>query len=113
MEDGNMDGRSYASGMHVKEGDILEDEQPVRKRARHNNPLTSTQVGCKCGSLEHHRVSSKNCCWNGLGKKEVEANYEKRRREIEMRMVEIATESSCTGPTTEIVQTTGTILAPT
>jgi hypothetical protein len=51
MEGDEKEGRGYASGRRVREeADIEGGELPVRKKARHNNTLTSTLMECKCGS---------------------------------------------------------------
>ncbi len=84
-------------------------EQPVRKKAKANNSLTSTQ-DCKCGDRDHQRVSSRNCPWKGLSKKEVLLNYEKRMKDIQERQpgkVTDVTVTHSTGPTRVVVQSTG------
>jgi hypothetical protein len=55
-----IDGMAKMEAMRRKAGvrkGNMEGEEPARKRARAgNNPPTS----CKCGALDHQRVSSKN-----------------------------------------------------
>jgi hypothetical protein len=75
METDEKEGRGYASGRHVREGNMEGEEPASRKRARAgNNQLT----GCKCGAVDHQRVTLKHCAWRGLSKKEIFEKYEKR-----------------------------------
>jgi hypothetical protein len=99
------EGRCYAaSSICVEEGD-MEGEQPARKKAKANNSLTSS-------TQDHQRmVSSKNCSWKGLNKKEVLKNYEKRMKEMEM-TENILTTTCSAEPMEEIVQPTSKYLAP-
>jgi hypothetical protein len=84
-----------------------EGEHTARKKARVSNPLTKGE--CKCGSPDHQRVTSMSCPYFGLTKSEVSNNYENRLKECEV--IAIATETCCTDPTKEIVQSTGKYLA--
>jgi hypothetical protein len=86
LEADKADGRDYASGMRVgEETDNVEGEEPAKKKAppRRNNPtLTSAQMSCRCGALDHQCVTSKLCPWKGLSKVERLTNYEKRMNEV-------------------------------
>jgi hypothetical protein len=77
------EGRAYLSGIGV-EGDIEEDTdgQPRAKKRVKKAKGNNTLNGCKCGSLEHQRVSAKNCPWKGMSKKEITVNYERRIKEM-------------------------------
>jgi hypothetical protein len=108
MKADKTDGRYYASGMRVG-GDDVEGEQPAKKKKkappRSNNPLlTKAQMGCKCGAVDHQRVTSKSCPWYGLTKQERLENYEKRMNEVrsfdKMRSEASATTADSTGLTT-------------
>jgi hypothetical protein len=52
-EDNKKEGRHYASGRHVKEGNIEGGEQPARKKVKCNHSLTSTLMECKCRAQDH------------------------------------------------------------
>jgi hypothetical protein len=92
-------GAIYSTGIGVEEGDDVEVEEPTRKKARRNNPLTSPQQeGCKCGSLDHRRFTLKNCPWYGFSKKEVQAKYVNRQKEFEV-LAPMATNIVCTNST--------------
>jgi hypothetical protein len=100
--------RGYASGRHVREGNMEGEEPASRKRARAgNNQLT----GCKCGAVDHQRVTSKHCAWKGLSKKEVLENYEKRMKD-ENGEKSGAAITGGTKPTKDYVQSTSKLLAP-
>jgi hypothetical protein len=49
MEVDMEEGQCYSTGIREEKEDNRQGEQPVRKKGRHNNPLTSAQQGCKCG----------------------------------------------------------------
>ncbi len=111
MEADEEAGRSYASGRNVRDGEE-EGEEPKRKKTKKdradNNSLTGS---CKCGALDHQRVSSKSCPWKGLSKKEILENYERRMKVV--RAEEPAsTAAACTVPTVGIVLPNGEFLAP-
>jgi hypothetical protein len=92
--------------------DVEVQQQPARKKARVNNPLTSSTVQvCKCGSGDHRRVSSRNCPWKGLTKKEIFKNYETRLKDVKA-MEAAAKTTGCTVPTKDVVQPTSKFLAP-
>jgi hypothetical protein len=103
------DGRDYASGIRVgEETDDVEGEEPAKKKAppKRNNPtLTSAQMSCKCGAVDHQRVTSKLCPWKGLSKVERSRNYEKRMSEVreleKMKSEASATSQPCTELTME------------
>jgi hypothetical protein len=58
-------------------------------------------------------MSSKNCPWKGLGKKEVAENHEERLKEKEITTEATAMAISCTEPTTkDIVHPNGKFLVP-
>jgi hypothetical protein len=103
------EGRAYSSGIGV-EGDIEEDTdgQPRAnkraKKAKDNNTLT----GCRCGSLEHQRVSSKKCPFKGMSNKEID----KRIKEMNLTRQTGSTETVSGEPTEESVQSTSKYLAP-
>ena len=111
MEADEEAGRSYASGRNVRDGEE-EGEEPKRKKTKKdradNNSLTGS---CKCGALDHQRVSSKSCPWKGLSKKEILEKYERRMKVV--RAEEPAsTAAACTVPTVGIVLPNGEFLAP-
>jgi hypothetical protein len=108
MEGDKKAGWDHASGRHVREGNV-EGEEPKSKKARAgNNPLTSS---CKCGALDHQRVSSKSCHWKGLCKKEIFKKHEMRMKDVKA-VEATATAAGCTVPTKDIVWPTGKFLAP-
>jgi hypothetical protein len=90
MEMDAKEGRGYSSGIRMrdegKNGDS-EEKKRNKKKARtgepNNNPLTrSTPKECKCGGVDHKRISSSRCPWKGLTKVEVAQNCAKRMSEI-------------------------------
>jgi hypothetical protein len=104
------EGRCYASGIIAE--DDKEGEGPARKRARGQaDNLRTSPKECKCGAQDHQRVTSRNCPWKGLPKKEIMENYERRLKEWEVREKNTMA-TSCTDPTEEIVQSTSEFLAP-
>jgi hypothetical protein len=111
MELDSEEGRCYASGIRVEEGDI-EGELPARKKAKANNSLTRTQSECKCRLQDRQRVLSQKCPWNGLNKREVSKNYEKRMREKMEMMDNMLTTTSSAVHMEEIVHPTRTCMAP-
>jgi hypothetical protein len=50
-----------------------ENERPATKRGNNtqDNNKRTTSATCKCGGRDHKRVSSKECPWRGLSKKEI------------------------------------------
>ena len=111
MELDLKEGRCYETGIRLEKDDDLEGETPVTKKVRHNNPLTSAQQECKCEAQDHKRVSSKNCPWKGLSKKEVLQNSENRVRDMQLTTETDATIIDSTEPTKVIVQPTGKLVA--
>jgi hypothetical protein len=82
MEKDRMAGRVYASGIRMgdgsEEGNEDESERPAKKGARSatnnpqdNNNERTTSATCKCGGQDHKRISSKDCPWRELSKKEI------------------------------------------
>jgi hypothetical protein len=105
MKADKTDGRFYATGMRVG-GDDVDGEQPAKKKKappRCNNPLlTKAQMGCKCGAVDHQRVTWKTCPWYGLSKEERSKNYEQRMSEVR-ELEKMESEASATSqPCTEL-----------
>jgi N-acetylmuramoyl-L-alanine amidase CwlA len=114
MELDVQEGRAYSSGIGV-EGDTEEDTEEGEPRARKRAKIAkgnNTLTGCKCGSLEHQRVSAKNCPWKGMSKKEIAVNYERRIEEMKQTTEAGSTETVSGEPTEESVQSTSKYLAP-
>jgi hypothetical protein len=60
-----------------------ERRKKTRTEKQNDNQRTrSLKNECKCGGIDHKRISSSRCPWKGLLKEEVAQNYENRICEI-------------------------------
>jgi hypothetical protein len=99
-----VNGMAYSSAIRLDEDGEEEEEEGCQQSAKKKAKTAKTtkkkrrtivkEGGCKCGGLDHKRITSSVCPWKGLSKKEVRENYERR---LDERKMSSATSEANTG----------------